>query len=82
MRASIGKWGNSLAIRLPAECVRVSGIKDGESVDVTVTATGEILIAPAKAFDKPAFLARLTKLRSSMPMTRPVIEDIRRQARY
>jgi len=33
----VAKWGNSLAIRLPAELVETSGIKEGDDVDIVVT---------------------------------------------
>jgi len=35
-----------------------------------------------KAFDKAAFLRRLAKLHASMPMTEPVVEQMRREDRY
>lgn len=34
----VAKWGNSLAIRLPAELVRELGLKEGDQIDLT---TGE-----------------------------------------
>jgi antitoxin component of MazEF toxin-antitoxin module len=33
-RAKVGKWGKSLAVRLPAEIARSSGFRDGEPVEV------------------------------------------------
>ena len=32
MRLLISKWGNSLAVRLPVECTRAAGLKEGDSV--------------------------------------------------
>lgn len=32
--AVVGRWGKSLAVRLPGEIVRQSGINDGERVEV------------------------------------------------
>ena len=82
MKLLLAKWGNSLALRLPAECVRATGLRQGDSVDAEITPAGKITLTPAKAFDKTAFLQRLRKLRRCMPVTEPVVEQMRREARY
>lgn len=82
MRLRIAKWGNSLAVRLPMECTRAVGLKEGDSVEASITPAGEITLSPGKAFDKAAFLARLAKLQAAMPMTAPVVEQMRQEARY
>lgn len=82
MRLQLAKWGNSLAVRLPVECVRATGLRQGDSVDAEITPAGKITLTPAKPFDKAVFLQRLRKLRQSMPVTEPVIESMRRAARY
>ncbi len=35
MKAKISRWGNSLAVRLPAEVVRDFGLREGQSVELT-----------------------------------------------
>ncbi|MDP1682475.1 MAG: AbrB/MazE/SpoVT family DNA-binding domain-containing protein [Burkholderiales bacterium] len=82
MKLQIAKWGNSLAVRLPVECVRAAGLREGDSVEAEITASGEITLTPTTPFDKAAFLERVRKLRASMPMTEPVVEQMRREARY
>ena len=82
MRLQLAKWGNSLAVRLPAECVRATGLRQGDSVDAEITPAGKITLTPAKTFDKAAFLQRLRKLRRGMPVTEPVVERMRREARF
>ena len=82
MRLQIAKWGNSLAVRLPMECTRAAGLQEGDSVEASITPAGEITLAPDKAFGKAAFLARLAKLQAAMTMTKPVVERMRREARY
>lgn len=67
MRLQVAKWGNSLAVRLPVECVRAAGLKEGDEVEAEVTAIGEIRLSPSKPFDKAAFLARLKKLHTRIP---------------
>lgn len=82
MRLQVSKWGNSLAVRLPVEYTRAAGFKEGDSVEASITTTGTITLAPNKLFDKTAFMARITKLQASMPMTVPVVETMRQEARY
>ncbi len=82
MRLQLAKWGNSLAVRLPAACIRATGLRPGDSVDAEITPAGQITLTPAKPFNKDAFLQRLRKLRRSMPVTEPIVERMRREARY
>jgi len=79
MRLQVAKWGNSLAVRLPAECARIAGLKAGDEVEAEVTPIGEIRLIPSRPFDKSAFLERLDKLHASMPVqTESAGELIRR----
>ena len=61
----IAKWGNSLAVRLPAAVVEALELKEGDDV--------EIQIADARTFEiekKPSsleLLARLRKFRGRLP---------------
>lgn len=82
MKLLLAKWGNSLALRLPAECVRATGLRQGDSVDAEITPAGTITLTPARPFDKSAFLLRLRKQRGGMSVTEPVVERMRRGVRY
>ena len=82
MKLQIAKWGNSLAVRLPVECTRAAGLQEGDSVEASITPAGEITLASEKAFDKAAFLNRLARLHTAMPVTKPVVERMRQEARY
>ena len=82
MKLLVAKWGNSLAVRLPAECTRAAGLKEGDTVDAEVSLVGEIKLTPAQPFDKMAFLRRVRKLRAGMPMTTPTVEKMRQEDRY
>lgn len=61
----VTKWGNSLAVRLPAAVVEVLGLKEGDDI--------EIEVADSHAFGvrkRPApreLLARLRKYRGRLP---------------
>lgn len=81
MNLHIARWGNSLAMRIPAEIVRNLGIKEGDSVDASLTADGGLAIRPAK-WDRKAFAREVAETRETMSMGTSVIEELRRGARY
>ncbi|MFL9875718.1 AbrB/MazE/SpoVT family DNA-binding domain-containing protein [Paraburkholderia megapolitana] len=81
MDLQIAKWGNSLALRIPADYVRRLGIKEGDHVQADLTADGGISIRAAK-WDRAAFVRELEKMHDTMPVTESVIEELRRGARY
>ena len=39
----VAKWGNSLAVRLPAELVRELGLKEGDQIDMIKDETGVLV---------------------------------------
>lgn len=61
----VSKWGNSLAIRLPAAVVEVLGLKEGDQVEVTV-ATAQNL-AVQRSPTNQEVLERLRKYRGRLP---------------
>ena len=81
MSLQIAKWGNSLAMRLPADVVRRLGLREGDSVEAQITVDGALTIRPA-GWSRRAFAAELTEARDALPMGRPVVEELRGGARY
>lgn len=81
MDLHVAKWGNSLALRLPAEYVRSIGIKDGDSVEASLTVDGGLTLRPA-TWSRKAFAASLATARKAMPMGTSVIDELRRSVRY
>ncbi len=82
MKLQLAKWGNSLAVRLPVECTRSAGLKEGDIVEAEVSQLGEITLRPAQSFDKAAFIKRIRKLRTGVPQTEATVEKMRREQRY
>ncbi len=62
----VSKWGNSLAIRLPAAVVAVLNLKEGDQVEVEVANARTLSVHRSDAGDRQA-LARLRKLRGTLP---------------
>jgi antitoxin MazE len=82
MKLQIAKWGNSLAVRLPVECTRAVGLKEGDSVEAFVTEAGQITLQPAQDFDRAVFIRRMQIKRATMPMTSATVAVMRKQDRY
>lgn len=61
----ISKWGNSLAIRLPASVVAALELKNGDDVDIHVE--GARAFALEKTPEAEDLLARVRRLRGRLP---------------
>ena len=61
----VAKWGNSLAIRLPAAVVEALELQEGD--EVIVHAVGKQSLEIEKAPGRKALLARLHKFRGRLP---------------
>jgi antitoxin MazE len=82
VKLQVARWGNSLALRIPAEYVRAAGLREGDVVEAGLTPAGDIVVRPGKRFDKAAFLERARRLRARMPLSEPVVERMRDDSRY
>lgn len=82
MRVQIGKWGNSLAVRLPIALTQKGRLQEGDILEAEIKPDGALQLAPAPTFDKAAFLARLDQLHHDLPRTESVIEAMRQEQRY
>ncbi len=61
----VSKWGNSLAIRLPAAVVDVLDLKEGDHIEVTIAGPRHFEIHPDRS--REAAIERLRKLRRPLP---------------
>jgi antitoxin MazE len=62
----VSKWGNSLAVRLPAAVVDELGLKEGDEIGVRASEDGRELRV-ARALSKEEAIASLRKYRGLMP---------------
>jgi len=72
----VAKWGNSLALRIPAELVQRLGLHEGATVQAQLTVDGALSIRPAHS-NREAFALELTGQRNAMPMAGSVIQEWR-----
>ena len=61
----VSKWGNSLAVRLPAAVVDALELKDGDQIEIRIAGAREFEIRRDRRRD--AALERLRKLRRPLP---------------
>ena len=65
LAVQVGKWGNSLAIRLPAAVVEALGLKEGDEIEVEIA--GERTFRVARDRTREAALQRLRSLAWKLP---------------
>lgn len=61
----VAKWGNSLAVRLPAAVVEILGLKEGDDLEIDVV--GSRALEVRKKPGPRELLARLRKFRGRLP---------------
>jgi antitoxin MazE len=61
----ISKWGNSLAVRLPAAVVEALDLHEGNDIEIPVEDSQSLSVR--KAPDQRELLARLRKYRGHLP---------------
>lgn len=61
----VSKWGNSLAVRLPASVVEALGLKDGDDIEIQVA--GRRAFEIARTPGAREVLAWLRKFRGRLP---------------
>ena len=61
----VAKWGNSLAVRLPASVVEALDLKEGDQIEIRVV--GSKVFDVSRDRSREHALARLRKLRRPLP---------------
>jgi antitoxin MazE len=77
----ISKWGNSLALRIPASFIKEIKLKDGDKVEATLSKDGSLVIRPQK-LERKEIAAQLRAFRATLKMGKSVMEEVRSKARY
>ncbi|WP_454691869.1 AbrB/MazE/SpoVT family DNA-binding domain-containing protein [Achromobacter aloeverae] len=61
----VAKWGNSLAVRLPASLVEILELKEGDNIEIVVDGPRKFAVRKKPGAD--ALLDRLNKYRGKLP---------------
>ncbi len=62
----IAKWGNSLAVRIPADVARSLGLREGDKVDLCALDQGQVAVVTEQQ-NHIAAIERLKKLAVRFP---------------
>ena len=68
----VAKWGNSLAVRLPADLVRELGLKEGDQIDL-VKDDGQVRVRRLASADE--VLTGLRRFRGKLPLAERLSRD-------
>ena len=81
MNIQISKWGNSLALRIPATFIKEIGLKEGDKVEATLSKDGSLIIRLQK-LERKEIAAQLRAFRATLKMGTSVMDEVRSKARY
>lgn len=82
----VGKWGNSLAVRLPAAMLREAGLQEGSQVLAVLDKNRVISLKPmpntsSLATSRAALIAEIQAVQQGMEVSDSVVREMR-DARY
>ena len=81
MNIQISKWGNSLALRIPATFIKQIHLKEGDKVEATLAMDGSLVIKPQK-LDRKTLAKMARDLRATMKMGTSVMDEVRSEGCY
>lgn len=61
----VSKWGNSLAVRIPAAVVEALNLKEGDQIEIRIAGEREFEVSRDRSREEA--LARLRRLRRPLP---------------
>lgn len=61
----ISKWGNSLAVRLPASVVKALDLKEGDDIELHALGAGTLAVSRRRGARQ--LLARIRRFRGALP---------------
>jgi len=80
---TVGKWGNSLAVRLPASSARQLRAGEGDTLIAEVAAGGRLILAAEGSLTSKAAVRGFCHFFvGKQKETAPVVADMRRDGRY
>ena len=78
----VSKWGNSLAVRLPADSAKLLGVEEGDTLLGEIAPDGRLILsAEARAIGKVES-RRMREFLVRQKVTAPAVGAMRRSARY
>jgi len=78
----VSKWGNSLAVRLPVELAKRIGVGEGDTLIGEIAPDGRLILTPEGRAIGKAEIRRMREFVAHQKETAPVVEGMRKSARY
>jgi len=78
----VSKWGNSLAVRLPAASAKRIGVEEGDRLVAEISSDGRLILAREGKSIDAAVIRALRRSLGRQKETQPVVAPMRRGARY
>jgi antitoxin component of MazEF toxin-antitoxin module len=86
MQLTLSRWGNSLAVRIPAELARSLDLEEGSQVECATTAAGTLELVPAGKKARALWLRhhfdQVNVRLENQPLTSPSSQLLREEERY
>lgn len=82
LELKVSKWGNSLAVRLPADSADKIGVGEGDTLIAEVSSDGRLILAPQGRILGKVDARRLRQFIGRQKETAPVVAEMRRRARF
>jgi len=78
----VSRWGNSLAVRLPAASAKQLGVAEGDTLVGEIAPDGRLVLGAASRAIGKAEVHRMREFLARQKVTVPVVADMRRSTRY
>jgi antitoxin MazE len=78
----VSKWGNSLAVRLPAESAKRIGVGEGDTLIGEIAKDGRLILSAEGRVIGKAEIRRMREFLAPQKKTTPVVAGMRKSARY
>jgi len=78
----VSKWGNSLAVRLPAASARRIGVGEGDKLFAEVSSDGKLILSREGKHVDPRAVVKLRQALARQKETPEVVAQMRRKDRY
>ena len=78
----VSKWGNSLAVRLPAKSAKQLGVGEGDTLIGEIASDGRLILSAEARVIGKIEIRRMREFLARQKVTAPSVRDMRRNARY
>jgi antitoxin MazE len=78
----VSRWGNSLAVRLPADSARTIGVAEGDKLIAEISADGRLILAPERKRVGRTDTRALRRFLARQAETPAVVAGMRTRSRY